>query len=223
MNGQENSALDMSLAGLRENYTRGDLDESSVDPNPIAQFERWFREAQNSGLKEPNAMTLATSTADGWPSARIVLLKHFSADGFVFFTNYESRKGCEISENPRVALVFYWAELERQVRAEGQARPISRKESEEYFRSRPKGSRLGALLSRQSMAIPGRKLLEDQLSHLEIQFRDTDDVPCPEFWGGYCVVPGSIEFWQGRPNRLHDRIRYLREIGAEWRLERLSP
>lgn len=223
MNGQENPKLEMSLACLRENYTRGELDESSVDPNPIAQFKRWFRETQESGLKEPNAMTLATCTADGRPSARIVLLKHLDADGFVFYTNYESRKGRELAENSRVALVFYWAELERQVRVEGEARTISRRESEEYFDSRPKGSRLGALVSRQSAAVPGRKLLEDELRSLEIQFRDTDDVPCPEFWGGYCVTPASVEFWQGRPNRLHDRIRYFRGNGTEWRLERLSP
>lgn len=222
----DQSPLDLSLAELRENYTRGRLDEASVDPDPIIQFDQWLQEARTARLKEPNAMTLATATANGTPSARIVLLKQLNADGFVFYTNYESRKGRELAGNPRVALVFYWAELERQVRVEGAVSRVSRKQSEEYFSGRPKGSRLGALVSRQSTEIPNREILEQELGALEIRYRDTDDVPCPEFWGGYCVAPVMIEFWQGRPNRLHDRIRYLRGAlpGAEgWRVDRLSP
>jgi pyridoxamine 5'-phosphate oxidase len=225
----DRSPLPLSLASLRENYTRGRLDKSSVDPNPIVQFEQWFLEAKHSGLKEPNAMTLATATPDGCPSARIVLLKQLTADGFVFYTNYGSRKGRELAENPKAALVFLWAELERQVRIDGGVSRLSRAQSEEYFRSRPKGSRLGALLSRQSAEIPDRRQLEQELKDLETRYQATDDVPCPEFWGGYCVRPVAIEFWQGRPNRLHDRIRYVRQdngsaaAAVEWRLERLSP
>lgn len=222
----DQSPLDLSLAELRENYTRGRLDEASVDPDPIIQFGRWFQEARAARLKEPNAMTLATATAGGMPSARIVLLKQLSPEGFVFYTNYESRKGRELAGNSRVALVFYWTELERQVRVEGVVSRLSRTQSEEYFRGRPKGSRLGALVSRQSTEIPNREILEEELAALEIRYRDTDDVPCPEFWGGYCVTPNIIEFWQGRPNRLHDRIRYLREASERaegWRLDRLSP
>jgi pyridoxamine 5'-phosphate oxidase len=222
----DRSPLQLSLAGLRENYSRGQLDKSSVDRNPIVQFERWFLEAKHSGLKEPNAMTLATATADGYPSARIVLLKQLNTDGFVFYTNYESRKGRELAQNPKAALVFFWAELERQVRVEGEVTRLSRAQSEEYFRGRPKGSRLGALLSRQSVVIPDRRQLEQELKELESRYQATDDVPCPGFWGGYCVRPAAVEFWQGRPNRLHDRIRYTREgpdTQADWRLERLSP
>lgn len=212
-----------SLADLRANYARAELSESAVAPNPIAQFEAWFSDACNSQLKEPNAMTLATATATGQPSARIVLLKEFGDDGFFFFTNYESRKAQELDRNPLAALVFYWAELERQVRVEGTVHRASRDQSERYFRSRPKGSRLGALASHQSAVIPSRNILENRLQELEARYHATDDVPVPESWGGYCLYPHTIEFWQGRPNRLHDRLRYTRTAEQLWRVERLSP
>jgi pyridoxamine 5'-phosphate oxidase len=168
-------------------------------------------------------MTLATATATGAPSARIVLLKDVSEDGFVFYTNYKSRKARELLENPRVALVFFWPELERQVRVEGIVHPTSRRQTEQYFRSRPRGSRLGAIASHQSAVIESRTILEERLRELEDRYRGTDDIPVPEFWGGYCVVPRAIEFWQGRPNRLHDRLRYSREEVGPWRLEQLAP
>ena len=213
----------LSLAGVREDYFGKTLDESSVSLDPILQFNAWFLEASRAGIKEPNAMTLATATASGAPSARVVLLKDVSEDGFVFYTNYKSRKAREILENPRVALVFFWPELERQVRVEGIAHATSRHQTERYFKSRPRGSRLGAIASHQSAVIESRTILKERLRELEDRFRGTDDIPVPEFWGGYCVVPRAIEFWQGRPNRLHDRLRYSREEVGPWRLERLSP
>lgn len=211
------------LADLRENYTKAELEESSVSPSPIVQFGAWFLEARQAEIKEPNAMTLATVAPDGKPSARIVLLKEFSDDGFVFFTNYESRKARELEANPDVALVFYWAELERQVRVEGRASHTSRQQTEAYFRTRPKGSRLGALASHQSAVVKSRTILEARLQELEARYRGTDEVPVPGFWGGYCVNPHTIEFWQGRPNRLHDRLRYRRKEPDSWSLERLAP
>jgi pyridoxamine 5'-phosphate oxidase len=216
-------SLKLSLGELRENYTQGGLDTSAVNPNPIAQFENWFEQAYRSGLKEPNAMTLATASPEGRPSARIVLLKEVSENGFVFFTNLESRKSREIVFNPHAALVFYWAELERQVRVEGTVAPVSHHQSEQYFRTRPKGSRLGAWASHQSEVVKSRTILEARLNELEALYQDTDEVPMPDYWGGYCVYPERIEFWQGRPDRLHDRLRFERESGTAWRLERLSP
>jgi pyridoxamine 5'-phosphate oxidase len=216
-------SLKLSLSDLRENYALGGLDEAAADANPIAQFERWFVEARRAGLKEPNAMTLATATADGRPSARIVLLKEVDEAGFVFYTNYESRKARELRENPQAALTLFWAELERQVRVEGTVKRVSRGESERYFQSRPKGSRLGAWASPQSSVIADRKLLETRLKDLESRYSETQSVPLPEFWGGYRVEPEVIEFWQGRPNRLHDRLRYWRSEGHSWRRERLAP
>jgi pyridoxamine 5'-phosphate oxidase len=218
------SALALSLAELRQNYIRGVLDEASVDSNPIAQFQMWFSEAQQSGLPEPNAMTLATSTSDGYCTARIVLLKEMDENGFVFYTNYESRKGRDLTENPHAALVFYWAELERQVRIEGRVQRVPRQQSEAYFKSRPRGSRLGAWVSHQSEVIQSRRMLEARLRDLEARYAGTDDIPVPDYWGGFRVRPHSIEFWQGRPNRLHDRLRYLRNSEDEqWRIERLGP
>ncbi len=213
----------LSLADLRENYTRGGLSEADVNPNPIAQFQTWFADARQAGLKEPNALTLATVAPDGSPSARIVLLKELNELGFVFYTNYGSQKGKELAENPKAAIVFYWAELERQVRVEGTVSLISREQSVRYFSGRPKGSRLGALASLQSSVIESRAILEERLQELEARYRDTDDVPTPDFWGGYCLKPTRIEFWQGRPDRLHDRLLFEAEQPAGWRLRRLSP
>jgi pyridoxamine 5'-phosphate oxidase len=220
---QLKSPLKLSLGDLRENYTRAGLNESDVNPNPIAQFETWFGEARRSGLKEPNAMNLATATRDGRPSARVVLLKEVSEYGFVFYGNLESRKARELAENPFAALTFYWPELERQVRIEGPVERLPRGSSEAYFESRPKGHRLGTWASRQSTVIQSRTILEARLGDLEARYRDTERVPMPEFWGGYRLIPDSIEFWQGRPNRLHDRLRYFRTHNETWSLERLSP
>ncbi len=213
----------MSLSDLRRDYARASLDESDVSHDPIVEFARWFAEAQEAQLPEPNAMTLATATATGAPSARIVLLKAFDERGFVFFTDYRSRKGGELEANPRAALVFYWGELERQVRITGTVTVTSKEESERYFRSRPLGSRLGAWASHQSRVIPGRAVLESDLKEVEQRFGE-GDVPLPPYWGGFRVEPETIEFWQGRESRLHDRIRYVREGGGkDWRVERLSP
>ena len=212
----------MSVADLRKEYTLHGLSETDLDPNPFRQFQVWFEQALAAGLPEPNAMTLATATPDGRPSARMVLIKGADERGFVFFSNYESRKGRELDANPYAALVFYWAELERQIRIEGRVERVSPQESDAYFQSRPAGSRLGAWASRQSAVIAGRAELEGRLADLAAQ-HPGGDVPRPPHWGGYRVVPESIKFWQGRPSRLHDRLRYrLREDGT-WLVERLSP
>jgi pyridoxamine 5'-phosphate oxidase len=196
--------------------------EHEADPNPFGQFERWFSRALNAGLKLPEAMTLATATKDGKPSARMVLLKGYDESGFVFYTNYNSRKGDELAENPHAALVFYWAPLGRQIRIEGTVAKVSRQESEAYFRSRPLDSRLGAWASNQSEVITGREVLERRLSELEEEYK-SGDVPLPPYWGGYRLSPESIEFWQNRAGRLHDRIRYRRTGGNQWLMERLAP
>lgn len=212
----------MSLSDLRREYTLAGLKESDLDPNPFKQFDIWFQQALAAGLPEPNAMTLATATLDGKPSARIVLLKGFDEGGFVFFTNYESQKGRELLANPRAALVCYWIELERQVRISGGVSRVSAEESEEYFQSRPLGSQLGAWASQQSEVVGERKILEDKLEQLTREYQ-TKPVPVPPHWGGYRVAPETLEFWQGRPNRLHDRLRYTRQSGSQWLIERLSP
>jgi pyridoxamine 5'-phosphate oxidase len=212
----------MSIADLRREYALARLDERDVSHDPIVEFARWFAEAQEAEVLEANAMTLATATAAGAPSARIVLLKAFDERGFVFFTDYRSRKGGELEANPRAALVFYWGELERQVRITGGVALTSREESEQYFQGRPLGSRLGAWASHQSRVIPGRAALEQDLREVEERYGD-GEVPLPPHWGGYRLVPDAIEFWQGRASRLHDRIRYVREAGKGWRVERLSP
>ncbi|MBV9037102.1 MAG: pyridoxamine 5'-phosphate oxidase [Acidobacteriaceae bacterium] len=217
------SPVSLSLEELREEYKRGALDEINCDPNPLQQFRRWMKEAQAAELKEPNAMTLSTATPDGYPSGRIVLLKELLRDGFIFYTNYTSRKGREIEANPHVALTFYWGELERQVRVEGRITKVSRGKSEAYFRGRPKGSRLGALASHQSEILSSRKPLEAKLEELQLRYADSEDVPAPDWWGGYCVNPEVIEFWQGRENRLHDRLLYRRTDECDWVVERLSP
>jgi pyridoxamine 5'-phosphate oxidase len=212
----------MSLSDLRREYSLAGLKESDLDPNPFKQFDTWFQQALAAGLPEPNAMTLATATLDGKPSARIVLLKGFDERGFVFFTNYESQKGRELSANPQAALVCYWIELERQVRINGRASCVSVTESEEYFRTRPLGSQLGAWASQQSEVVNGRETLEDRLEQLTQEYQ-SKPIPLPPNWGGYRVAPDMLEFWQGRPNRLHDRLRYTLQRGNQWLIERLSP
>ena len=209
------------VASLRKEYTRAGLVESDVVPDPIEQFRRWFDETTAAGLHEPNAMTLATATPDGRPSARVVLLKGFDGRGFVFYTNYGGRKGRELDENPRAALLFYWGELERQVRIEGTASRVPEEESDAYYASRPRGSRLGAWASEQSRVVGGREVLEGRIRGLEVEYEGRE-VPRPPFWGGYRVVPEVVEFWQGRENRLHDRIVYRWE-GAGWEIGRLQP
>src|SRR5258706_5899614 len=210
----------MNIAELRQEYRFKSLDENDVAADPLQQFQRWFEEALNAQLPEPNAMTLATATRDGRPSARIVLLKGADQRGFVFFTNYRSRKGREIEDNPQASLTFLWIELERQVRIEGRVEKVPRAESEQYFAGRPLPSRIGALASPQSEVLPERAWLEARF--VEAQQRFGDNVPCPEHWGGYRVVPEVVEFWQGRVSRLHDRLVYRRE-GDGWRVERLGP
>jgi pyridoxamine 5'-phosphate oxidase len=207
---------------MRREYTREYLDESDLHPNPIVQFRRWFEDAVAAGVLEPNAMTLATATPEGRPSARVVLLKAFDERGFTFHTNYESRKGREVEANPYAALVLHWAPLERQVRIEGCVERVSEEESDEYFRTRPMGARLGAWVSQQSEVVANRAELETRLRDLERQYRE-GDVPRPPHWGGCRVIPHVLEFWQGRPNRLHDRFRYRRTDEDGWILERLAP
>ena len=213
-------------ADLRTDYTRESLDESSVDSDPLRQFEHWFNEAVSAELREPNAMTLATVGADGRPSARIVLLKEFDERGFAFFTNYGSRKGRELAGNAAAALLLFWPDLERQVRIEGTVAKVDPSESVAYFAVRPRPSQLGAWASPQSEPIAGRHALEAQLSAIAAQYGETDGaVPCPPHWGGYRLLPDTIEFWQGRASRLHDRIRYrrLQNPPPSWTIERLAP
>jgi pyridoxamine 5'-phosphate oxidase len=212
----------MNFDTVRKEYATQGLTESDLDPNPFTQFQRWYQEAVAASVIEPNAMTLATATRDGIPSARTILLKGFDERGFTFYTNYESQKGKELAENPNAALVFYWATFERQIRITGTIHKIPPEESEAYFNSRPMGARLGAWVSLQSQVIPNREVLEERLTELMNEFADTENVPMPPYWGGYCLAPTEIEFWQGRVNRLHDRFRYLLR-GSDWQIERLSP
>jgi pyridoxamine 5'-phosphate oxidase len=211
----------MDLADLRKNYSQRGLLESDLLADPISQFRVWFDQALAAGLEEPNAMTLATCTPDGVPSARIVLLKGLDETGFAFYTSYDGRKAKELAANPRAALVFYWAELERQVRVEGSVERTSAAESDAYFESRPRGSRFGAWTSEQSRVVEGRAVLEARMAAIEAKYAE-GPVPRPPFWGGFRVRPEVVEFWQGRPSRMHDRLRYRRDGGA-WVIERLSP
>jgi pyridoxamine 5'-phosphate oxidase len=213
----------IDLAGLRREYDTVGLRRAEMHADPIEQFATWFSTAVNSELPDANAMTLATATPDGRPSARIVLLKAFDHGGFVFFTNHNSDKGREIEANPRAALAFYWVQLERQVRIAGRVEKSSRQESEEYFRSRPRGSQLGAWVSHQSEVIDARRILDARLAEMEVRFADKDVIDLPPHWGGYRVIPDEMEFWQGRANRLHDRFRYTLEADGSWKLDRLAP
>jgi pyridoxamine 5'-phosphate oxidase len=210
-----------SLAELRKNYSLGSLDEADIDRDPIRQFEKWFAQAVDARLPEPNAMTLATVDARGYPAARIVLIKGVDERGFVFFTNYESRKGEELAVNPRASLLFHWVELERQVRIEGRIDKTDAAESDAYYASRPLASRIGAWASAQSQVIESRAVLEAREAEIRAQYGEHP--PRPPFWGGYRLQPDAIEFWQGRPSRLHDRLRFVRGADDAWRIERLSP
>ncbi|HEY0245032.1 MAG TPA: pyridoxamine 5'-phosphate oxidase [Mucilaginibacter sp.] len=210
------------LQNLRQDYSAASLSEDSINSSPIKQFDIWFNEALEAKLHEPNAMTLATATHDGRPSARIVLLKGFDNSGFMFYTNYLSRKGKEITKNPLGAITFFWGELERQVRIEGTIEKLSKEQSDRYFKSRPKMSQLGALVSPQSQEIANREVLETKMSQLEAEYEDKD-IPKPSFWGGYVLKPRMIEFWQGRSSRLHDRILYKKIDNSNWKKVRLAP
>ncbi len=209
------------IASIRKEYTQAELDESSVLKNPFEQFEKWFQEALNSKIIEPTAMVLSTVDSYGQPFQRTVLLKTFNKDGFVFYTNYESRKANHLKDNPRVSLLFPWYSLERQVAITGQVEKVSTKESLKYFLSRPEGSQLGAWVSNQSEVITSRNILETKLAQMKQKFKD-GKIPLPDHWGGYRVIPDSIEFWQGRKSRLHDRI-YFQKENESWNISRLAP
>jgi len=211
----------VNIPDLRHEYVQAGLDEQSAAADPFKQFERWFDAATAAGLHLPNALILATADARGMPSARAVLLKGYDESGFVFYTNYSSRKGRELTANPHACLLFSWVELERQVRIEGPVQKVSASESDAYFASRPLGSRLGAWASPQSETVPNRAALEARFADAQRRFGDA--VPRPPHWGGYRVIPHAMEFWQGRENRLHDRLCYRREGDAQWTIERLAP
>jgi len=212
----------MSLADLRKDYSLAGLTEKDLARDPFRQFEKWFQEVDAAKLPEPNAMILATADRQGRPSSRVVLLKGVDGRGFVFYTNYESRKGRELELNPQVSLLFPWVALERQVEVQGALTKISREESEAYFHSRPRLSQLAAWASHQSAIISGRTMLEEAMKALETKYHG-QEVPLPPHWGGYRVNPETVEFWQGRRSRLHDRLRYRREKNGDWSVERLSP
>jgi len=215
--------MQKDLGDYRKSYEKSALMEDSLSDNPIQLFQTWFYEVENSdGVDEPNAMTVSTVGLDGFPKSRVVLLKKYTHEGFIFYTNYNSEKGKAISENPNLCLSFFWANLERQVIIKGVAEKLPENLSDGYFESRPEGSKLGALVSEQSTVIDSRAVLEDNLARLEKEYSDKE-IERPKHWGGYLVRPVSMEFWQGRPNRLHDRIRYTLTDEYEWKMERLAP
>lgn len=215
--------MQKDLGDYRKSYEKSALMEDSISDNPIQLFQTWFYEVENSdGVDEPNAMTVSTVGLDGFPKSRVVLLKKYTHEGFIFYTNYNSEKGKAISENPNLCLSFFWANLERQVIIKGVAEKLPENLSDGYFESRPEGSKLGALVSEQSTVIDSRVVLEDNLARLEKEYSDKE-IERPKHWGGYLVRPVSMEFWQGRPNRLHDRIRYTLTDEYEWKMERLAP
>ncbi len=215
--------MQKDLGDYRKSYEKSALVEDSISDNPIQLFQTWFYEVENSdGVDEPNAMTVSTVGLDGFPKSRVVLLKKYTHEGFIFYTNYNSEKGKAISENPNLCLSFFWANLERQVIIKGVAEKLPENLSDGYFESRPEGSKLGALVSDQSTVIDSRAVLEDKLAKLEKEYNDKE-IERPKHWGGYLVRPLSIEFWQGRPNRLHDRIRYTLTSEYDWKIERLAP
>ena len=214
--------MSINIGAIRRDYSHKSLSENDVDANAISQFGKWWEEAVNSKIDEVNAMTLATASIDALPSARIVLLKEFNERGFVFFTNYESYKAQQLAENPKACLVFFWKELERQVRITGLIEKIPTKQSDDYFQSRPESSRIGAWASPQSRVIEGRQWLDEKFNELVKEMEGTS-IARPPHWGGYIVKPVVIEFWQGRPSRLHDRIQYTLEENGAWKIERLAP
>ncbi len=213
--------LRLYINTLRHDFSKQTLDESDVNKSPFLQFEKWFKEAVDAHVNEPNAMTVATASTSGMPAARILLLRNFNENGFVFYSNYVSRKGEEIAANPQCALLFFWPELERQVRIEGVLEKQTAEESDIYFNTRPRTSKLGAWTSPQSKVVANRKALDDAYEEMSKQY-STDNVPRPPHWGGYVLKPSSIEFWQGRPSRMHDRILYTL-VDSNWKIERLAP
>lgn len=218
------AAVPFDLASMRKQYRAEGLSETELAATPVEQFARWFKQAAtDGGLFEPNAMVVSTADTEGRPSSRTVLLKHFDAQGFVFYTNYDSRKGRELDANPYVSLLFPWHPMARQVVVTGMARRTGRDETAAYFRTRPHGSQLGAWASVQSSVVADRRALDGAYAELAARYPEGEQVPVPPHWGGFRVVPEAVEFWQGRENRLHDRLRYVAEGGGSWRVERLSP